>query len=107
LKARRERMSDGSALQRRFEKAPEVVARRVAGEYLLVPIRRRAGRLDCIFTLDEVGAEIWDSIDGARDVGQLVEIVLRDFEVEREEAARDVLDFVEGLREAGVIREAR
>jgi Coenzyme PQQ synthesis protein D (PqqD) len=48
--------------------------------------------------LNEVGSAVWDRIDGARTLAQILESVLEDFEVERERALSDMLEFVAVLR---------
>lgn len=80
------------------------MTRVIAGEMLIVPVRGRVGDLDSIYTLNEVAARIWQLIDASVPVAQIIEVVAREFEVATEEARRDVLEFIESLEEAGLIR---
>ena len=55
-----------------------VVLREVAGEHILVPIRRDVADLKAIFALNGVGLRIWELLDGARALdGVLAELVER------------------------------
>ena len=44
------------------------MARQIAGEYILVPIRQSAGEVESIYTLNEVGTRIWELLDGQRSL---------------------------------------
>ena len=81
----------------------EFVTREVAGETLVVPIRAGVGDLDAIYTVNEVGAAIWRLIDGRRTVDDIALEVVRAFEVEPEQARRDVEEFLGILAEAGLV----
>ena len=90
-----------------FLPSPDVVARRVAGEYLLVPVRNGAAQMDYIFTANEVGSAIFRLLDGSRDVHDIARHLSREFAVDEECAQRDVLEFLRDLHEAGLVRPAR
>lgn len=85
---------------------PDVVARRVADECILVPVRRRAEDVDSIYTLSEVAAFVWELIDGRRTFDDLRDAVVAEFEVEPEVAEADLAEFLEQLRQAGAVRVA-
>ncbi|BCR05340.1 hypothetical protein DESUT3_24090 [Desulfuromonas versatilis] len=51
--------------------------------------------------LNLVGGRIWALCDGTRDLGQVVEALAEQFEVEREELSGDVAEFVDDLLERG------
>jgi hypothetical protein len=103
-------MRDGAVVTRtgipgRFVRAEDVVARRIGGEVVLVPIRRRVGDLESVFTLNEVGARIWDLCDGTREVDDIAAVLAGEYEVNAAEAAREIEAFLEEIREAGLIKE--
>ena len=45
-----------------YQRTEEVVARAIAGETVLVPIRRQIGDLESIYTLNEVATFIWERL---------------------------------------------
>jgi hypothetical protein len=81
-----------------------LVTRDIAGETIIVPVRSNVAQIDSIYTLNEVGSLIWGLIDGRTTTDQLVDAVCRSYEVAREEAAKDLGEFLNALREAGLIR---
>jgi len=87
--------------------SPDVVARRVAGEYLLVPVRSGAAQMDYIFTANEIGSAIFRLLDGAHDGRSIARELSREFEVDEERAQRDVVEFLRTLCEAGLATPAR
>ena len=93
--------------ERRFVRDSNIVARRIAGETVLVPVRANVADLDCLFTLNEVGSLAWDLLDGQATVGQIAEQIAQGFEVSVEEAGRDLGEFLGALETEGLIRPVR
>ncbi|PYS48142.1 MAG: hypothetical protein DMF68_14055 [Acidobacteria bacterium] len=93
-----------SVLEKSFIKADDLMARNIAGETLIVPIRNRVGDLSSIYTLNEVGARVWQMIDPSRSVNQIVETISDEYDVARAEAARDVVELLDSMESAGLIR---
>ena len=86
-----------------YQRATSVVLRRVAGEVLLVPVAGALADLQRVFALDEVGAAIWEHLDGPRTVAQIRDALLDRFEVAADELERDLGQFLEELRSAELI----
>jgi len=70
---------------------PTMVARNIAGEVILVPIRSNVGDLDSIYTLNETAAFVWEHFDGVRTLAEIVAAVVAEFEVETAQAEQDTL----------------
>ncbi len=81
------------------------MAREIAGETLLVPVRQRAQDMG-LFTLNEVGTFLWSRLDGTRSPDDLVREVLVRFDVDEARARVDLGAFLAQLREAGCLEEA-
>ena len=88
-----------------YGRAGDVVAREIAGETILVPIRGDLARMQRIFTLNPVGACVWQGLDGVRTLGEVRDEVLERFDAAREEVEGDVREFVLDLGAAGLVRE--
>ena len=84
-----------------------VVLREVAGEQILVPIRRNVADLKSIFALNGVGRCIWELLDGTRDTDAVLAGLLERFDVSPEEASADLHAFVERLSTAGLVERKR
>jgi hypothetical protein len=80
-----------------------VVARVVAGETLIVPIRGRVGDLASIYRLNGTGSLIWRLLESPRTIGELGAAVAKEFEVTPEIAGRDVLEFVGEMKSVGLV----
>ena len=80
-----------------------MATRQVAGEALLVPVRGRLAEMQKIFALNLVAGHIWQELDGKRSLGEIRDSVMAHFDVGREEADRDVQEFIEELLEAGLV----
>ncbi len=89
-----------------YRHAGEVVMRRVGKEALLVPVRNRVGDLDSIFTLNETAIVVWESLDGRTPLGNVVDILCRDYDVARDRAATDAGEIVATLLGAGLLEPA-
>jgi hypothetical protein len=83
-----------------------IVARQIAGEFILVPIRQSAGEVESIYTLNEVGTRIWQLLDGERSLTEIRDALVVEFKVGEEEAETDLVEFIQGLESVGAIQKA-
>ena len=65
-------------LERLFQRDSSIVSRKIADEVILVPIRRRIGEVECLYTLNEAGARIWELIDGTRRFEEFRDLIVSD-----------------------------
>jgi len=82
-----------------YLRSNRIVARRVAGEFLLVPLVGRGANLDSIYSLNRVGTFIWERLDGKTTADAIITAVCSGFDVARPEAEADFRDFVGTLLE--------
>ena len=88
-----------------YQKNPDVVFRIIAGEAILVPVSREAQAVGELFTLNEVGAFIWERLDGRRKLGEILEEILAEYEVSRAQADKDLRELIASLSELKAIRQ--
>ncbi len=81
----------------------EFVLRDIAGDLLLVPAGKAALDLNGMLTLNEVGGEIWRLLPEVRDEEELIARLLDLYEVEEQELRKDVGDFLNSLRQLGIL----
>ena len=55
------------------------------------------------FALNSVASRIWEVIESPISVNKVVETLLEEYEVEREECEKSVLEFIKGLEDASLI----
>lgn len=84
-------------------KNPDIVSRRIANEVILVPVRNKVGDLQSIYTLNEVGARIWELIDRKDSLKEIKDVLVEEFEVTPEAAEKDISEFLKKLESIGAI----
>jgi len=77
---------------------PNIIGRMTDDEAVLVIPQK--GQVKVI---NEVGAVVWELIDGKRDVGQIVDEVCSQFDVDRVAAEADTLNFISELIKREII----
>lgn len=84
--------------------APDIVARDIAGQHLLVPVRSGIAGIDSLYTADEVGSFLYTRLDGRRDAAALARLVCEAYDVDETRALPDVIEFLAALCDAGLAR---
>lgn len=78
------------------------VLTRVADSWVAVPIGSGNVDLNTIITLNETGAFLWNSMKEETDREALLAALLAEYDVEKEQAERDIDSFLEKVTEAGL-----
>ena len=87
-----------------FARSERIVGRRIAGEYVLVPLVGRGADADFIYTLNRVAAAMWESLDGKATGNDVVRLVVQRFEVDETRAGTDYLELMETLESIEAVR---
>jgi len=90
----------------RYQRTEEFVARAIAGETVLVPIRRQIGNLESIYTLNEVATFIWERLAEPFTVAEIALALEDTFTGDPAEMRRDLGEFLAELLNLGAIRPA-
>ena len=80
-----------------YTKHPDYVQRDVAGECILVPIRRTLTEANSIYVLNETGAALWNRIDGHRSAQDIVADFCNEYEVATDQLAKDFTSLLDDL----------
>lgn len=80
-------------------RSDETASRIIEGEAVIVVPQEGLVR-----TLNEVGAFIWNMADGKHAVKDMIEKVSEEFEADKKEATKDLLDFVMELESKGMVK---
>ena len=75
-----------------YRRNKDVLTAEVDGE--LVMMSMQAGNY---YSIGGIGTLVWALLDQPRSLGELVEAVVADYDVQRERAATDVVAFIEEL----------
>lgn len=92
------------SLNKRYVKDDSIVFRKIADEFILVPIRKKADEIDGIYTMNEVAGRIWELIDGLKSLSDIKNIIIEEFEVSPEVAEKDLIEFINQLEHIGAVR---
>ncbi|MEI8173693.1 MAG: PqqD family protein [Deltaproteobacteria bacterium] len=90
-------------IEKIYKKSDSVVSRKIADEFILVPIRQNVGDLESIYTLNDTAARIWELIDGKTKVAEIKKKLIEEFEVTSEEAEKDIIEHLRQLEEIKAI----
>ena len=77
------------------------VAREIAGEFIAVPVDNSVG--SNIIVLNEVSKFLWDELKTEKTFDELLNAMLGNYDVSKEEAESDLKDFLMQLVENGLL----
>ncbi|MFT5619313.1 MAG: hypothetical protein ACI85I_002556 [Arenicella sp.] len=86
------------SLEQKVQKNPEQLASELDGEVVLLSIEN--GRY---YKIDDIGSEVWNRIEEPIKIKQICQDLLNDFDVAKEDCQKDVLAFLEKLKEDNLI----
>ena len=86
-----------------FIRSQAVVARVIAGETFIVPVRAKVGDLASIYAFNGAGSLIWKLLESPKTVGELAASVAQEYEVASAQAELDVVDFVREMKAVGLV----
>jgi hypothetical protein len=92
-------------LQKKYRRSEDLVYRKIQDETILVPIKDNVGDMGSIYNLNEVGAFIWEQLDGEKTLLDITNMIVEEFEVSPEQAQADLREFVSQLKEINDILE--
>lgn len=88
-----------------MKRNPDFLLREVAGSLVVVPIGEAIEGFAGMITLNPTGAYLWELLETEQTVESLTEALVARYEVEAEQAKKDVEGFVAKLIPTGAIRE--
>ena len=81
----------------------DFILKKIAGSYVVVPVRSRAVDFSGIIKLSESGAFLWEVLAQGAERDELVARLLDEYEVDEAVAAADVDRFITKLKEADLL----
>lgn len=87
----------------RYTRNSDFIFRKVVDEMILVPIHQDVGEMDSIYTLNPVGAFIWENLDNPKTLEELKSAILEEYEAPSEVVAADLVNFLNALIEFGAV----
>jgi hypothetical protein len=88
-----------------FQRNPDFIFRKIADELVLVPIRQDVANMDSIYTLNSVGAFIWEHLARPSTQADIQLVVLGEYEADQETLMADLARFLGEMTAIGAVRE--
>ena len=81
----------------------ELIKREIAGETVLVPVGKSVYDANGLFVMNELAAFIWDLLPNVDTEAEICRAVLAEYDVSEETSAQDVAEFLDKLRQMGIL----
>ena len=79
------------------------VLREIAGEYIIIPTGKTALEFNGLITVNEIGMELWKMLQNEVTFDDLLNGIMEEYDVDEEIAKEDIQDFLEKLKEGGIL----
>jgi len=87
-----------------LKKNPDIVSRTIEDETILMPIYKTSDEINCIYTLNDVAARIWELIDGKKNLSKIKKILSEEFDATEKELNKELDKFLKDLKEIKAIK---
>ena len=91
-------------LEQRYQRNENFVFRRIEDETILVPIKDNVGDMGSIYNLNDVGAFVWEQVDGVKSLQEIKNRLLAEYEVSASEAEDDLFEYIAQLKEIDALK---
>ncbi len=89
-----------------YQRNPAFIFRKIVDETVLVPIHNDVADMQCIYTLSELGAFIWDLLENPTSFADLQAKIIASYDAEAEVIAADLEVFLQEMVSIGAVGEA-
>ncbi len=86
-----------------YRRNPDFIYRKIAEETILVPVHKDVAEMDHIFSLNEIGAFVWEQLENPKTLDELVSSILDEFLVSLDDAHSDLEPFIGDMVEIGAL----
>lgn len=84
---------DVLTLESLIQRNPKLIANQMDGEIVMMSVDDGA-----YYGLDEIGSRIWELLEQPVKVSSLLDLLMEEFEVSKEECSSDTLEFLQDLQ---------
>jgi hypothetical protein len=86
-------------LQQIYQKNPDFIGRKIGGELVLIPLQKKIYDITSIYNMNEMACEIWDRLDGRKNLDEIQQELLALYEVPSGTLSQDMQTLIEQLEE--------
>ncbi len=87
-----------------FVRNPDFIFRKVVEETILVPVYQNVADMDAIYTLNEVGAFVWQQMAEPVCIPELEVAILAEFDVDEQTVSTDLASFFQEMEAIGAVK---
>ena len=91
-------------LSNKYFRNPDYIFRRIVEDMILVPIHQDIADMNCIYTLNEVGALLWEKLEKPLSSEELQAVVLEEYSIDAITASGDVASFLSEMEKIGAVK---
>jgi hypothetical protein len=77
--------------------------REIAGSWVVVPLGQMVVEFNSLMTLNESGAMIWKKLETGAEMDELVDMILREYNVDENTARSDIQEIIDAMNEKGLL----
>lgn len=81
------------------------VLREVAGNNVVIGVGKTMQNFNGVLTLSGSGSLLWKKLEAGADKDELTEALLKEYEVDRETASKDIDSFLDKIRSVNLLEE--
>ena len=86
-----------------FIKKTGFVEKTVGNETVIVPLVGKVAQMEKVFSLNEIGSFIYNCLDTQLTIDNIIELILNEFEIDKDTAQGDLELFLNKAVEIGII----
>lgn len=81
----------------------DFILREIMGDVVLVPINQSTSQFNGLITVNELGKFIWENLEKVQDENDLLQLILDEYEVDRDVAKKDLDEFLQVLKNMDIV----
>ena len=87
-----------------YRPSEEIIVREIDKEIIIVPLTSGIADMeDELYTLNETGRAIWEKLDGAKSLQNIIDDLVIEYDADKEQIAGDVVGLIEELLKRNMV----
>ncbi len=87
-----------------YQKSPNFVPRKIAGELILIPLQKQIDKIKSIYSLNPTACALWEKLDGVKNLDEIKSQILAEYDVSSAELEKDLAQLIDQLTEIQAIQ---
>lgn len=91
----------------KYQRSSDFIYRKIINEMILVPIHLNIADMESIYTLNDVGASIWERLEEPISLEQLTSELVSEYDSDPETITQELIAFLQELQDCGAVLEVQ